>query len=53
MLLTSGYAEAAKRAADAEGVRILPKPYLLAELAAALQTARDQTPASEASIRTH
>lgn len=53
VLLTSGYAEAAKRAADAEGVRILPKPYLLAELAAALQTARDQTPASEPAARAH
>jgi CheY-like chemotaxis protein len=26
VLLTSGYAEAAKRDAEAEGVRILPKP---------------------------
>ncbi len=36
VLLTSGYAEAAKRDAEAEGVRILPKPYRLDELAAAL-----------------
>ena len=53
VLLTSGYAEAARRDADAEGVRILPKPYLLAELAAALQTARDQNPAGEPSVRAH
>jgi signal transduction histidine kinase/CheY-like chemotaxis protein len=44
VLLTSGYAEAAKQAADAEGIRILPKPYLLGELAAALQAVRDQRP---------
>nr|WP_241093645.1 response regulator [Xanthomonas sp.] len=40
VLLTSGYAEAAKSAADAEGVQILPKPYRLDELAAALQQVR-------------
>jgi CheY-like chemotaxis protein len=39
ILLTSGYAEAAMRAAEAEGVRILPKPYRIDELAAALQQA--------------
>jgi signal transduction histidine kinase len=38
VLLTSGYSEAARRSADAEGVRILPKPYRLDELAAALDT---------------
>jgi CheY-like chemotaxis protein len=38
VLLTSGYAEAAKARADAEGVRVLPKPYRLDELAAALTT---------------
>ena len=53
MLLTSGYAEAATRAADAEGVRILPKTSLLAELAAALQTARDQRLAGELSTRAY
>jgi CheY-like chemotaxis protein/anti-sigma regulatory factor (Ser/Thr protein kinase) len=53
VLLTSGYAEAAKRDADAEGVRILPKPYLLTELAAALQTARDQNLTGEPSTRAH
>ena len=37
ILLTSGYAEAAKSAAEAEGVQILSKPYRLDELAAALQ----------------
>ena len=45
VLLTSGYAEAAKREADAEGVGILPKPYQLGELAVALQATRDQSPA--------
>ncbi|WP_369944486.1 response regulator [Xanthomonas medicagonis] len=40
VLLTSGYAEAAKSAAEAEGVQILAKPYRLDELAAALQQAR-------------
>jgi CheY-like chemotaxis protein len=53
VLLTSGYAEAAKRDADAEGVRILPKPYLLAELAVALQTARDQNLTGGPSTRAH
>jgi CheY-like chemotaxis protein len=38
ILLTSGYAEAAKESAAAEGVRVLPKPYRLDELAAALTT---------------
>ncbi|KQV38910.1 MULTISPECIES: ATP-binding protein [unclassified Rhizobium] len=37
ILLTSGYSDAAKKAADAEGIRILPKPYQLSELAKALQ----------------
>jgi len=36
VLLTSGYAEAARREAEAAGVRILPKPYRLDELSAAL-----------------
>jgi CheY-like chemotaxis protein len=36
VLLTSGYAEAAKESASAEGVRVLPKPYRLDELAAIL-----------------
>jgi CheY-like chemotaxis protein len=40
ILLTSGYAEAAKSAAEAQGVQILPKPYRLDELAAALQQVR-------------
>jgi signal transduction histidine kinase/CheY-like chemotaxis protein len=38
ILLTSGYAEAVKERADAEGVRVLTKPYRLDELAAALTT---------------
>jgi CheY-like chemotaxis protein len=37
VLLTSGYAEAATREAEAAGVHILPKPYRLDELSAALQ----------------
>jgi signal transduction histidine kinase/CheY-like chemotaxis protein len=37
ILLTSGYAEAAQLAATAIGVRILPKPYQIDELAAALE----------------
>jgi signal transduction histidine kinase/CheY-like chemotaxis protein len=39
VLLTSGYAEAARESAAEEGVRVLPKPYRLEELAAALATA--------------
>ena len=38
VLLTSGYAEAVRTEAEAEGVRILPKPYRLDELSAALRT---------------
>ncbi|MBB5876258.1 MULTISPECIES: ATP-binding protein [Xanthomonas] len=40
VLLTSGYAEAAKSAAEAQGVQILSKPYRLDELANALQQVR-------------
>lgn len=36
VLLTSGYAEAVRSAAQAQGVRILAKPYYLEELAEAL-----------------
>ncbi len=36
VLLTSGFAEAARLQAEAEGVQILPKPYRLDELSAAL-----------------
>ncbi|MBC9033849.1 response regulator [Sphingomonas sp. JC676] len=39
VLLTSGYAEAGRAAAQALGVRILAKPYRLDELAAALSSA--------------
>lgn len=42
VLLTSGYAEAVKHAAEAEGVQILAKPYRLEELATALKTALDR-----------
>lgn len=37
LLLTSGYAEAAKKEADGLGVRVLPKPYQLQDLATALE----------------
>jgi signal transduction histidine kinase/CheY-like chemotaxis protein len=40
VLLTSGYAEAAKLAAEAQGVKILPKPFRLPELSAALAQMR-------------
>ncbi|MGF7160916.1 signal transduction histidine kinase [Rhodoligotrophos appendicifer] len=40
VLLTSGYAEAAKTSAEAEGLPILAKPYQIDELASALQLAR-------------
>jgi len=39
VLLTSGYAEAIKQSAEAEGVQVLAKPYRLEELAAALKSA--------------
>jgi signal transduction histidine kinase/ActR/RegA family two-component response regulator len=39
ILLTSGYSEAAQSDAAARGVRILPKPYRIDELAAALRLA--------------
>jgi signal transduction histidine kinase/CheY-like chemotaxis protein len=39
ILLTSGHAEAASASANAEGVRILAKPYRLEDLASALETA--------------
>jgi len=42
VLLTSGYAEIARRDADADGIRILPKPYRLEELSAALAMVADQ-----------
>lgn len=39
VVLTSGYAEAAAHEADAAGMRILPKPYRLDDLSAALHAA--------------
>jgi signal transduction histidine kinase/CheY-like chemotaxis protein len=44
VLLTSGYAEAARRDADAAGVAILPKPYQITDLAAALQAVCNPAP---------
>jgi signal transduction histidine kinase/ActR/RegA family two-component response regulator len=40
ILLTSGYAEAAAQEANAEGVHLLPKPYQIGQLSAALRAAR-------------
>lgn len=40
VLLTSGYAQAAQSEADALGVKILPKPYRIDDLAAALSQVR-------------
>ncbi len=39
LLLTTAYAEGVRREAEAEGVALLPKPYLLEELAAATRNA--------------
>ncbi|MBL6080186.1 response regulator [Belnapia sp. T18] len=39
VMLTTAYAEAAKRDAEAEGIAVLPKPYRLEELAAATRMA--------------
>ncbi len=41
VLLTSGYAEAARKSAEAEGVHVLAKPYRLEELALALKSAME------------
>ncbi|MCQ4313278.1 response regulator [Pseudomonas stutzeri] len=41
VLLTSGYAEAANKSAEAEGVHVLAKPYRLEELAVALKNAME------------
>lgn len=45
VLLTSGYAEAVRLSAEAEGVQILAKPYRLEELAVALQDALERVSA--------
>ena len=45
VLLTSGYAEAVRQPAEAEGVAILAKPYRLEELASALVTALERVDA--------
>ncbi len=39
VLLTSGYAEAAAQEANAEGIHLLPKPYRIGQLSAALKAA--------------
>jgi len=43
IVLTSGYAEPALRDAEAEGLRVLGKPYRLDELERALRTALEAT----------
>ena len=43
VLLTSGHADAAKRQADIEGVKILPKPFRLDDLANAFEMIRAAT----------
>jgi signal transduction histidine kinase/CheY-like chemotaxis protein len=48
VLLTSGYAEAIKNDARAEGVQLLPKPYQLEELAAAIEMLTKDTGHSRA-----
>ncbi|MGY3548861.1 signal transduction histidine kinase/ActR/RegA family two-component response regulator [Bradyrhizobium sp. USDA 4472] len=42
VLLTSGYSEAAARDAELDGIQILPKPYHIDELAAALSAVRSE-----------
>ncbi|AHL74653.1 histidine kinase [Stutzerimonas stutzeri] len=49
VLLTSGYAEAARKTADAEGVHVLAKPYRLEELAHAIRDAVESAAASKQS----
>lgn len=51
VLLTSGYAEAITQEANAEGIHLLPKPYQIGQLSAALQAARSKSaPAGRASV---
>ena len=50
VLLTSGYAEAARRKAGAQPIRIIPKPYRIDELRDALAAVRQDT---RKSIREH
>ncbi|MCO6415364.1 ATP-binding protein [Siccirubricoccus sp. KC 17139] len=45
VLLTSGHADAARQHADAVGIAVLPKPYGLSELAAAIRGALKRRPA--------
>jgi CheY-like chemotaxis protein len=53
VVLSSGFAEAALSRAEAEGFRVLPKPYGMAELAAALNAAMDEAgvPRSQLQIK--
>jgi signal transduction histidine kinase/ActR/RegA family two-component response regulator len=50
VLLTSGYAEAARRKAGAQPIKIIPKPYRIDELRDALAAVRQDT---RTSIREH
>jgi CheY-like chemotaxis protein len=43
VVLTTGYAQAAAHEADAAGIRILPKPYGLDQLSAALRAAKPES----------
>ncbi|MBV8795297.1 MAG: response regulator [Hyphomicrobiales bacterium] len=47
ILLTSGYSESAREEADREGISILPKPYRLDELCAALKKSMCRTQYSD------
>lgn len=47
VLLTSGYADAVKEAAAAQGIVILPKPYEIDDLALALHTVRSAGASSQ------
>ena len=51
VLLTSGFADAAVRRAESEGFGVLPKPYSLNDLAAALKIARDRFSADRTTAR--
>ncbi len=50
VLLTSGYAEAAKNSAEAEGVHVLAKPYRLEELDLALKRAMESAELTSLSV---
>jgi CheY-like chemotaxis protein len=53
ILLTSGYAEASVREAESAGIEILPKPYHIDDLAAALSAAKSSLQRDAASQRSN